>query len=145
MLFILHTSKTHWKSDKPQMVKISSTGNRKSNSRHGKVAVVNSNTDTDNQSFCPYYLLQTYTNVHDPYLTSTEPFFIFMDRSPVKPQQMRNCLRKMISLMGLDSRLYSVHSLRAGRSSDLLNSGVSVETIKKLGHWKSNVVFRYLQ
>ena len=140
MLFILCTSKTHWKSDRPQMVKISSMSSRKCAKRHCKVTVKMD----DTHAFCPYYLLQSYMDEHGQYLTPTEPFFIFTDRSPVKPEQMRSCLKKMINLMGLDSRLYSVHSLRAGRSSDLLNCGVSVETIKKLGHWKSNAVFRYL-
>ena len=37
------------------------------------------------------------------------------------------------------------HGLRAGRAVDLLRMGVSFETIKKLGHWKSNIVYEYLR
>ena len=53
-------------------------------------------------------------------------------------------MSKIISLIGLDHNFYSVHSFRVGRLTYLLKFGLSVETIKKLGHRKSNAVFRYL-
>ena len=43
------------------------------------------------------------------------------------------------------SELYLFHGFQSGRASDLLKLGVSVETIKKLGRWHSNAVFRYLK
>ena len=58
---------------------------------------------------------------------------------------LRNCFKTAIRAERFDKRLYSVHSLRAGRANDLLKLGLSVETIKKLGRWKSNAVFRYLK
>lgn len=39
---------------------------------------------------------------------------------------------------------FSTHSLRRGGASWLLSVGVPVETIKVLGDWKSNAVFKYL-
>ena len=36
-----------------------------------------------------------------------------------------------------------MHGIRLGHVTDLLNLGVSVETIKKLGRWKSNAVYVY--
>ena len=66
ILFILRTSKTHWKDSKPQCVKISSTSmNKKSEVK---------------LKYCPFNILQTYIacqkqeNCH-----YTEPFFIFRD------------------------------------------------------------------
>ena len=44
-----------------------------------------------------------------------------------------------------DDTLYGTHSLRSGRTCDLYKLGLSVETIKKIGRWKSNAVFRYLK
>ena len=126
MLFILHTSKTHWKNDKPQMVKITS---------HRAI----------DKGFCPFALLRQFASQRGPYRDISEPFFIFCDRQPVKPDHMRICLRSTIKMIGLNEQLYSVHSLRVRRSSDLFLMGLSVETIKKLGHWKSNTVYRYLR
>ena len=57
---------------------------------------------------------------------------------------MRTVLQFTLLNIGLDPKVYRIHSLRISRSSDLLNYGVSVETIKKLGQWRSNVVFKYL-
>ena len=54
-------------------------------------------------------------------------------------------LKLMKDKCGLDSRLYNTHSLRTGCALDLLKLGLSVETIKKLGRWKSNTVFMYLK
>ena len=58
---------------------------------------------------------------------------------------MRNSLKTALHLSGFDNGLYGVHSLCSGRAGDLLHLGISVETIKKLGCWHSNVVFRYLR
>ena len=56
-----------------------------------------------------------------------------------------NLLKMGLQQCGIDYHNFSVHSLRAGRACDLLSYGVSVETIKKLGRWKSNAVFKYLK
>ena len=74
-----------------------------------------------------------------------EQFFVFADKSPISPSQLRSCLKLMIRKAGFDPRLYGTHSLRTGRTCDLLKLGLSVETIKKLGRWKLNEVFRYLK
>ena len=76
-----------------------------------------------------------------------EPFFVFRDRSLVKPSHLRTILCNVLITSGFDHTLYTVYSLRAGRALWLLKGGggVSVETIKHLGHWKSNAVFVYLK
>ena len=68
-----------------------------------------------------------------------------LTKTPVTPRHMNSCLKLMIKKCGFDKNLYGTHSLRAGRTCDLYKLGLSVETIKKIGRWRSNAVFRYLK
>ena len=140
IMFILRTSKTHGKESKPQLIKIISKDRVLQHSNH-KTKITKENRKTP----CPYKLLRKYLKVHGPYKTENEQFFIFRDGSPVHPRHISKCLKTAIAMMTLDSSLYSFHSLRIGRSTDLLRLGLSVESIKKLGRWKSNAVFKYLK
>ena len=137
VLFMLLTSKTHGLYSRPQSIKISSIeldpGTRKG--KHNKQSF----------KFCPYKLLRKYFQIRPKYKSIKEPFFVFSDRSPVKPEQMRTMLKDMLHKSGFDEANYNCMSLRIGRASNLLKLGVSVETIKKLGRWTSNSVFSYLR
>ena len=135
-LSILRTSKTHWRNVKPQLIKISA--------RRSK------NSDADIQSkledeFCPYTLLDRYSKMRGPFRKKSDPFFVLSDGSGVTPYQVCNTLKLVIKLAGFNPNLYSSHSTRVGRSTDIAKYGLSVETIKKLGRWRSNAVFRYLR
>ena len=130
-LFILRSSKTHGYNSYPQMVKITST----SNAGNKKVNLLP----------CPYTLLLKYSRMRGNYYRNSDPFFTFADGSPVTARQMSSCLKLMIKKAGFNEKLYGTHSLRAGRTNDLYKLGLSVETIKKLGRWRSNAVFRYLR
>ena len=77
-LFILQTSKTHWKNSKPQTIKISSYPIVKFNSSKVK-------NNYDHSLPCPYGLLQQFANIRGPYRSLNEPFFVFADKTPVKP------------------------------------------------------------
>ena len=129
ILLILRSSKTHNKGCKPQLVKISSV----------------KKTGIDNSCQCPFMLLRRYAAIRGPYYSENEPFFILSDNRQVTATQVRSCLKLMIKSEGFDESLYDTHELRIGHSCDLLKYGVTVETIKKLGRWKSNTVFRYLR
>ena len=128
-MFMLRTSKTHGLGSKPQIIKISSSLSHKS----------------DAQKFCPFLLLQKYLRIRKKYISQDEQFFIFKDRSPVLLCHFRNILANLIKICKLNPRLYSSHSLRSGRASDLLDLGVSVETIKKLGRWRPSSIYTYLR
>ena len=93
----------------------------------------------------PFSLLQDFIKTWPASRSDTEQLFIFRDNSPVKPEQFRMVLKMLISNIGLEPHLYNGHSLRIGRTSDLMRMGVSVETIKHLGRWTSNAVFTYLR
>ena len=143
LLFILRTSKNHAKNAKPQMVKISSLDKKKRETILEKKH--HESFSNSSLSFCPYNLLKNYLCCRGPYKSLTEPFFILQDGSPVTPAMMRSCLKKVLKECGFDERLYGTHSLRSGRTDDLLKLGLLVKTIKKLGRWKSNTIFKYLQ
>ena len=130
ILFILRTSKTHQQSSQPQMVKISTKP---------------LGSEQQYQGFCLYQLLCNYMAVRPQYCCVQEPFFIFRDRSPVTAEHLRSTLKILLAAAGFDPNNYLGHSFRIGRSSDLMKYGVSVETIKKLGRWKSNIVFSYIR
>ena len=126
LLFILHSSKTHGKGDKPQMIKIT-----------GSVLL-------RDDPVCPFSRLIDYINIRKRYISDKEQFFVFRDRTPVTPNNYRKLLRDLIKALRLSPANYGVHGMCTGRSSDLLEMGVSIETIKKLGRWISTSVYTYL-
>ena len=134
LLFILRTSKTHGLNKKPQMVKISSSsenlGEKHKQERYNTI--------------CPYNIIRNFLAVRPTYSSTSEPFFVFADRSPITPAQVNKILKTILKEIGLNQNLYSFHSYRAGRSVDLVSYGISVETVKKLGRWTSNSIYRYL-
>ena len=134
VLFILRSSKTHNRGDPPKLIKITSTATIR--------PVTN---DIGIQHHCPYQLLWSYLHFRKGYLNDDENFFVFRDRTPVSPRNFTTVLKKVITFEGLDCKNYSSHSMRVWRSLDLLKLGLSVETIKKLGRWKSNAVYAYLR
>ena len=139
ILFILHSSKKHDLDQPPQTIKITSL-KMKGEQRHAAVANC-----LEVRSHCPYVLLQNYLNCRKKYKDDDENFFIFLDGSAVKPQHFHFLLKCMLQKLQIDDTHYQCHGLHAGRAMDLLKYGLSVETIKKIGHWKSNAVYAYLR
>ena len=129
MKFTLRSSKTHTRGDRPQIIKI------KSEAAVDKLVKGN---------FCPFKNLLSYIQMREGFM-SNKQFFIFGDGSPVKPHHFREVLNECLIKAGYDPSLYSVHGMRSGKALELLHAGVSIETIKKLGRWRSNAVFAYLK
>ena len=77
--FILHTSKTHGRDKKPQIVKIE---------RHLQTDRKGPN------SACPFLLLRDYFNTRKKAKNTSEPLFVFRDRSPVQPCHFRKVLKQ---------------------------------------------------
>ena len=136
-LFVLRSSKTHTRGMKPQKIKISMTKHKAASQDRAR--------KTRAKRWCPYKMLKIYSSLRVKSKSRNESFFIFKDRSPVKPSQLREVLKTTLKKGKFDPSLYGFHSLRTGRSIDLLKLGFSVETIKQLGRWKSNVAFNYLK
>ena len=131
-LFVLRSSKTHGKYVKPQQIKVSAQTDRET--------VTN-----ENKEICPFTLLRQYSAARPDYFSQKENFFVFRDFTPVTVAQMRSTLRTALQKAGFQSKAYCTQSFRAGRSVDLLEAGVSVKTIRKLGRWSSNAVYTYLK
>ena len=130
LLFILRSSKTHGRYSKPQKVKITSVKQHKNRPKLKKV--------------CAYELLKEFIEVRPGYISKHEPFFVFRDRTPVTPENMRNTLRTIIKECGFEPCLFGTHSFRAGRCHDLAKLGLSLGLIQKLGRWSSKSVLTYL-
>ena len=136
LMFILRTSKTHWKDEKPQIISISAE----------KVMGDNTIRFSHKPQHCPFQLLRDYVHVRRTRKQPMEQFFIFKNRALVKPEHMHDILRKALNLAGLDLQLYGCHSTHVGRALDLFHKyKLSVSSIKNLGRWKSNVVYSYLK
>ena len=134
ILFILRSSKTHNKGDKSQLIKISS-------------CQLNKRKISESDSpICPFKLIKDYIEIRcsRTKAKSTSQFFTFADNTPVKPHQLRKVVKQTLSMSCIDASFYEVHGIRSGRALDLMQMGISVETIKKLGRWKSNAIYTYL-
>ena len=118
ILFVLHTSKTHGRGVKPQQIKIKAA--RKMHDTSSRVI---------NHVF-PFQLIRDYLAVRQSRKDDSEQFFIFKDRTPVSANNYRSILKQTIQLIGLNPDLYQMHSTRTGCAIDLLEMGLSVETIK---------------
>ena len=136
LLFVLRSSKTHWKDQKPQTVKINSS----------RINFKKNAAELPRPHHCPFNLLRDYARIRQTYRRDTEPFFVFSDRSPVPASLLRSVLKPTLELAGFNKKLYNFQSFRIGRASDLvLKYKVDVQVLKKLGCWRSNIVYEYLR
>ena len=125
---ILYSSKTHSQESQPQEIKISAK----------------ESSGCKEKFFCPFQILRTYMNMRIDYVTDDEPYFIYRDRTPVQQTHVRCLLKKLLVKLGINPNLYNTQSMHIGRETDLLKFGFNVETIKRMGRWKSNAVYKYL-
>ena len=130
LLVVLYTSKTHGLESRPQKIKI--TSNKDDNIM-------------TKRNFCPFTLLRNYLNVRGDYQHDNEQFFIYSDGTPVTPFNARRLLKGLISTLGLNSDLYDMHSLRIGRTTDLVKHNYPIDLVKRLGRWRSNIVYKYIR
>ena len=135
--FTLRSSKTHHKGQLPQIIKITSTNKLSSCQDYP--------TNLGGSGYCPYDLLDRYITMRNPAHNLNELFFVFSDNSRVTPNHFRNMLKQSLENAGYDKTLFGCHSFRIGHCGDLLKIGLSVESIKKIGRWRSKAVFRYFK
>ena len=130
ILLVLYSSKTHDEGCRPQKIKITSNKEERSGNylkRH----------------FCPFVLMREYLKMRGEYLSDKEQFFIFRDFTPVTAGHCREMLSNILKKLNLDSTLYGMHSFRIGRTMDLIKYNYSIDEVKLLGRWKSNVIYKY--
>ena len=95
--------------------------------------------------FCPFGLVDNYVRLRGGNRSLDELFFVLRGGIPVQQHMVRTMLAKLLKSLGLNPKIYSFHSMRAGRSTDLYNWGFSVEQIKAIGRWSSNAVYKYIK
>ena len=134
IMFLLYTSKTHDRSSKPQIIKVNAHEKQK---KQGG--------GQERECTCPFTALKEFLTIRKKYKLQTEQFFIFQDKSPVLLQYFRMMLHKLLKFNKFDHKRYNSSSFRVGRVTDLMEAGVPIETIRKLGHWKSSAMYTYLR
>ena len=98
MLFMLRSSKTHHKGNHPQTIKIA-----------GLKVMQNEDRTAD-----PFELLREFIVIRPKCKAVEEPFFIFQDRTAVKPDNMRAVLKTILNRAYFDTEAYQVHGFRIG-------------------------------
>ena len=137
LMFVLHSSKTHGKDEKPQVIKICGS--------EYDAAGVKRIGNIKEAKFCPFHALKSYIDMRKTRNNDQEQFFVFRNRLAVTAENFRTTLREVLNHLGLNSLLYGTHSLRAGHAVQMVEiDGISVETARKLGRWKSNAIYTYL-
>ena len=107
ILLVLYTSKTHGLDRRPQKIKIVANQNEKSG-------------HYQHRHFCPFHLVKEYLMERGDYENEDEQFFVFRDGTQVTAAHTRSILKCTLTALGLDSALYGMHSLRVGRTSNVV-------------------------
>ena len=138
LMFILHSSKTHGRDSKPQVIKINGL-------EYDAVGGRKVSRNVPSSKHCPFTILKAYVQARKGRKSDEEQFFVFSDRQVVTQENFRESLRSVLTFLGLQASLYAPHSMRSGNAVQMVETeGISVETVRKLGRWQSNAVYRYL-
>ena len=93
-------------------------------------------------STCPVTLMCQYMT-HRP--NKQGPIFINSSGIPVSRYLFQSVFNKCITLLSLEVRRYNTHSLRIGRSTDMMLQGYSNAQIRSAGRWKSDAFWKYIR
>ena len=93
-------------------------------------------------SICPVKAMIDYLAIRPG---GVGPLFIHYDSSPLTSCQVNRKIRSCIDLMGMRSQFYSSHSFRIGAATSAALSGLSDNTIKTLGRWRSSAFELYIR
>ena len=119
MLLILYSSKMHGRESKPQKVKIQAVDEK----HYGKSV---------KRHFCPFQYLRSYIDIRGSYEDPSEPLFVYKHKVIILQALIRKVLKTAINRLGVNAALYDFHSLRAGRTTDLISLGFPVDQVKRM-------------
>jgi site-specific recombinase XerD len=91
---------------------------------------------------CPVQAISAYIAIRP---SIGGPLFCHSNGLPVTRSQFSFVLKKCISKTLFLAGHYRSHSFRIGRATDLAASGVTMETIKKMGRWSSDCYKTYIR
>lgn len=73
------------------------------------------------------------------------PLFVYQNGRPIDRVAVASTLKQALFFCGVNSKGYSTHSFRAGRTTDLVESGVSEAIIRESGRWSSDAFRDYIR
>ena len=91
---------------------------------------------------CPVWALKNMCKLNPA--KGSGPAFCHPDGTAVSYWQFLNKLKSTINSIGLDGRLYSVHSFRRGGCTALFNANIRSSVIKLVGTWASECYTEYI-
>ena len=94
------------------------------------------------KSACAVTALRSYLAVRGP---SDGVLFKKRSGAPLRAGDVTAALRRGAQAAGLDPTGLSGHSLRAGRTTDLVEMGVGDAVIRQSGRWRSNAFLQYVR
>lgn len=130
--FLLRTSKTHNLRDKPQKITIPSLPEA------DEEKLLDRATLKFKHNYNPFVIIQEFIDCRLDRIQVTrskDPFFVFSNKQPVTPVQLRRVLKKALEDKQYNSQAYDVHSFRGGRCEDLRRLKFSTERIRREGRW----------
>ena len=72
-------------------------------------------------------------------IADDRPLFCHMDGSAITVSQLRDIVKELMSVVGLDPNVYGAHSLRIGGATAALAAGVQPALIRLMGRWSSDI------
>jgi len=89
---------------------------------------------------CPVAALRAYCQQRP---SNQGHMFSHFDGSPLSYYQFQAVLKKAVAQLGWQTKGFSSHSFRIGRTTDCFMAKMPISTIMKLGRWKSGAVHKY--
>lgn len=89
------------------------------------------------------YYIQNRTRIQ--YLTSESYVFALQNGDPLTKELLDKKVKVLVTHMGLDSNMFSSHSLRAGAATSGAIAGLNEIQIKAIGQWSSRAYLNYIR
>ena len=89
---------------------------------------------------CPVHVIERYLKIRDNVWDNVKdsPLLIGSNGKPMRQQHVNNLIKNLAEKAGLEPLLYSSHSLRSGRATDLARALKPTWFIKKWGRWRTD-------
>lgn len=73
------------------------------------------------------------------------PLLICQDQTPLTKDRFVSKVRRALTMLGIDQKLYSGHSFRIGAATTAAAAGVPAHLIKTMGRWSSEAYLLYIR
>ncbi|KAM3920319.1 uncharacterized protein RB166_014716 [Leptodactylus fuscus] len=90
---------------------------------------------------CPVRAVNSYLAVR----VEGSSFLVHESGLPVTAFQFRSVLNKTLSFVGANPSEYGTHSFRIGAATEASRAGLSVESVQRIGRWRSSCYAGYIR